>query len=172
MFFVLLRPIFCEKWKIAPPTRKEPPLKRLNLRNWEKNRPEFWRRPFFFFFFGDHLILGGKNVWILDFGRKITLNFGEDLFFFFFFFWDHLILGGKNVWILDFGRKITLNFGEDLFFFFFFFWRSPNFGRKKPLNFRSFRDISSQISDKPSETDSRSMKIRVNVVCTLLTLSK
>ena len=84
---------------------------------------------FFFFFFGDHLILGGKNVRILDFGRKITLNFGEDLFFFFFFFFffgDHLILGGKNV---------------------------SNF-------------------DKPSETDLRSMKIRVKVVSTLLTLSK
>ena len=40
----------------------------------------------FFFFFGDHLILGGKNVWISDFGRKISLNFGEDLFFLFFFF--------------------------------------------------------------------------------------
>ena len=34
-----------------------------------------------FFFFGDHLNLGEKNVWISDFGRKITLNFGEDLFF-------------------------------------------------------------------------------------------
>ena len=30
-----------------------------------------------------------------DFGRKISLNFGEDLFF--FFVGDHLILGGKNV---------------------------------------------------------------------------
>ena len=30
-----------------------------------------------------------------DFGRKISLNFGEDLFF--FFFGDHLIQGGKNV---------------------------------------------------------------------------
>ena len=29
-------------------------------------------------------------------GRKISLNFGEDLFFF-FFFGDHLILGEKNV---------------------------------------------------------------------------
>ena len=107
MFFVLLRPIFCEKWKIAPPIRKEPPLKRLSLRNWEKNRPEFWRRPFFFFF-GDHLILGGKNVWILDFGRKITLNFGEDLFF--FFFGDHLILGGKNLWISDLSETFRLKF--------------------------------------------------------------
>ena len=47
---------------------------------------------FFFFFFGDHLILGGKNVWISDSGRKITLNSGEDLFFFFFFLGG--ILGG------------------------------------------------------------------------------
>ena len=29
-------------------------------------------------------------------GRKITLNFAEDLFFF-FFFGDHLILGEKNL---------------------------------------------------------------------------
>ena len=43
-----------------------------------KNHSEFRWRPFFFFF-GDHLILGGKNVWISDFGRKITLNFGEDI---------------------------------------------------------------------------------------------
>ena len=56
--------------------------------------------------------------------------------------------------------------------FFFFFWRPPDFGRKKPLNFRGFREISSQFSCKPSETDSRAMKIRVKVVCTLLTLSK
>ena len=138
MIFVLLRPIFCEKWKIAPPIRKEPPLKRLNLRNWEKNRREFWRRPFFFFFFWRSP----------NFGRKKRLNFG---------------FRPKNH--SEFWRR-------PFFFFFFFFWRSPNFGRKKPLNFRSFRDISSQISDKPSETDSRSMKIRVNVVCTLLTLSK
>ena len=155
MLFVLLRPILCEKWKIAPPIRKQPP----------------------------------SNVWICEIGRNSSLNFGEDLFGdhlilgrnfgfrpknhsefwrrpFFFFFGDHLILGRKNLWISDFGRKITLNFGEELFFF---FWRSPNFGRKKALN---FRDISPQVSDKPSETDSRSMKIRVRVVCTLLTLSK
>ena len=142
MVFVLLRPILCKKWKIAPPIRKEPPLKRLKLRN---------------------------------FGRKITLNFGEDLFFFFFFFffffWRSPNFGRKKP--LNFGFRLK-NLGEDLFFFFFFcfFWRSPNFGRKKPLNFRFFRDFSSQISDKPSETDSRSMKIRVKVVCTLLTLSK
>ena len=35
--------------------------------------------PFFFFFFGDHLILDEKIVWISDFGRKIALNFGEDI---------------------------------------------------------------------------------------------
>ena len=68
-------------------------------------------------------------------GRKITLNFGEDLFFFvFFLFWR-----SSNFW-----RKKPLNFGfrpknhSEFWrrpFFFFFFWRSPNFGRKKPLNF-------------------------------------
>ena len=31
-----------------------------------------------FFFFGDHLILGGKNVQISDFSRKITLNFEDN----------------------------------------------------------------------------------------------
>ena len=51
-----------------------------------------------FFFFGDHPGFGGKNLWISDFGRKITLNFGEDLFF---FFWRSP----------NFGRKKPLNFG-------------------------------------------------------------
>ena len=75
----------------------------------------------------------------------------------------------KSVWISDFGRKISLNFGEDLFFF---FWRPPVFGQKKRLNFQAFLEIPSQFSDKPCETDSRTMTIRVNVVCTFLTLSK
>ena len=42
-------------------------------------------------------------------GRKITLNFGEDLFFF-FFFGDHLILGGKNLWISDVSETFRLKF--------------------------------------------------------------
>ena len=83
----------------------------------------------------------------------------------FFLFWRSRNFGRKKP--LNCG-KITLNFGED----FFFFWRSPNFGRKKALNFRAFRDISYQFSDKPSETDSRSMKNSSQIVCTLLTLSK
>ena len=116
----------------SPPIRKEPPLKRLNMRNWKKNRPEVWRRRFCFFFWRSP-----------NFGRKKRLNFG---------------LRPKNH--SEFWRRP---------FFFFFFWRLPDFGRKKRLN---FRDILSQISDKPSETDSRSIKIRVKVVCTLLTVSK
>ena len=55
---------------------------------------------------------------------------------------------------------------------FFFSWRPSVFGLKKHLNFRAFREISSQFSDKPCEIDSRTMKIRVKVVCTFLTLSK
>ena len=102
----------------------------------------------------------------------------------------------KSVWISDSCLKIRLNFGVDLFFlfFFFFFWRPHVFGLKNCLNFRfspknqtqfrwrpffffgdhlfSFREIPSQISDKPCETDSRIMKIRVKFLCTFHTLSK
>ena len=118
MFFVLLRPILCEKWKIAPPFENSPPSNVWICEIGRNISLNFGEDLFFsFFFFGDHLILGEKNLWISEFGRKITLNFGEDLFF--FFFGDHLILGGEKLWISEFGRKITLNFGEDLFFFFF-----------------------------------------------------
>ena len=73
--FNVLRPIFCEKLKIASPTGKQPPLKRLNFRIWPKNQTQFRRRPFFFFFFGDHLFLGGKNLRISELSEKFRLNF-------------------------------------------------------------------------------------------------
>ena len=46
---------------------------RLNFRFRPKNLSQFQWRPFFFV---DHLFLGGKIVWISDYGRKIRLNFG------------------------------------------------------------------------------------------------
>ena len=46
---------------------------RFNFRFWAKNPSQFRRKPFFFFFFGDHLFLGGKTVSNSDFGR-IRLN--------------------------------------------------------------------------------------------------
>ena len=45
-----------------------------------------------------------------DFGRKITPNLGEVLFFFFSFFGDHLILGEKAPSIL----VKTFFFGEHM----------------------------------------------------------
>ena len=54
---------------------------------------------------------------MLDFGRKFTLNFGEDLFF--FFFGDHLILGGKIGLNFGFRPKIHSEFWRRPFFFFF-----------------------------------------------------
>ena len=47
------------------------------------------------------------------FGRKTTLNFGEDLFFF-FFFWRPPDFGEKIVRISYSGPKFTLNFGEGI----------------------------------------------------------
>ena len=55
---------------------------------------------------------------------------------------------------------------------FFFFFETTWFWAKKTLNFWAFRQISSQFSGKPCETDSRTMKIRVKVVFTFLILSK
>ena len=130
---VVLRPIFCEKLKIAPPHWKTAPPQTFGFPIWAKNSASISAKTFFFF-------------WIPpDFERKKPLNFG-------------------------FRPKIQPQFRRRPFFF--FFWRPPDFERKKPLNFRAFREISSQFSDKPCETDSRALKIRVKVVCTLLTLSK
>ena len=79
------------------------------------------------------------------------MNFGEDLFFFFLettCFWaekrlEFPILAKKSV-------SISVKT-----FVFFFFLRLPVFGRKKRLNFRGFREISFQFSDKPCDSDSR-----------------
>ena len=76
MFFVLLRPIFCEKWKIAPPIRKEPPSYVWTCEIGRKIALNFGE-DLFFFFFGDHLILGGKNFEFPIFPRHFISNFGQ-----------------------------------------------------------------------------------------------
>ena len=126
----------------APPHRKTAPPQTFEFPNLAEKSVSILTKTFFFF--GDHLILGGKKLRISDFGRKIRLNFGEDLFF----FGDHLILGGKKLGILDFGRKISLNFGEEPFFC-FCFWRPPDFGRKKAWNFGFRPKNQSQFRRRP-----------------------
>ena len=61
------------------------------------------------FFFWDHLFLAGKTVWIFNFGRKISLNFSEDLFF---FFWRSVVFGRKNG--LSFLNSVLWIFGLHL----------------------------------------------------------
>ena len=163
-FLVLLRPIFCEKLKIAPPIRKQPPLKRLDFRIWPKNQSQFWSKPFFFFFFWRPPDFGPKKTFEFPISADKSVSITVKTFVLFLFFGDHP----------DFGPKKTFEFPISAVSVktFFFFWRPLEFGRKNPLNFRAYREISSQFSDKPCETDSRTMKIRVKVVCTFLTLSK
>ena len=97
-FLVLLRPIFAQKMKTAPPKRfgnrsskvvaairPEEPLE--FVISAEKSVSVSVKT---FFFSGDHLFLEGKSATISDFGGKILLNFGED-----FFFGDHLFWGEK-----------------------------------------------------------------------------
>ena len=56
-------------WRSPNFGRKKP----LNFGFRPKNHSEFWRRPFFFF--GDHPILGGKNLWIFELSETFCLNF-------------------------------------------------------------------------------------------------
>ena len=74
MFFVLLRPIFCEKWQIAPPYENSPPSNVWICEFGRKISLNFGE-DLFFFFFGDHLILGGKNLWISELSETFRLSF-------------------------------------------------------------------------------------------------
>ena len=131
---MLLRPIFCEKLKIAPPETFEFP----NL------------------------------------SEKSDSISAKIFFFFFFFFFETTCFWAEKTFEFRISAEKSDSVSAKTFFFsfFFFFWRPPDFGRKKPSNFRAFRETSSEFSDKPCETDSRTIKIRVKVVCTFLTLSK
>ena len=104
----------------------------------EKSESMSMKTFFFFFRFGDHLIFGRKNVRISDFGRRMWLNFDEDLFFlettcfwaeitnvfqrfprnYMCNFWWLCFIPPNNFYvrISDFGRRMWLNFDEDLFF--------------------------------------------------------
>ena len=83
-FLLLFRPIFGEKLKTAPPkeigcrSRKVDVLTRcekvFEFPILAENQTQFRWRPFFFFF-GDHLFLGGKNVWTSELSEKFCLNF-------------------------------------------------------------------------------------------------
>ena len=97
MVLMLLRPIFCEKLKVAPSNVWISKFgRKISLNFGEDLFFYFWRPP--------------------DFGRKKPLNFGfqvknqsqfrQRLFF----FGDHLILGGKNLRISELSEKFCLNF--------------------------------------------------------------
>ena len=101
--------------------------------------------------------LASKTVWTSEFGRKIRLNFGEDLFFFseITCFWAEK----------GFEFPILAEKSDSISVKTFFFWRSPVFGLKKGSNFRFW-------PKNPCDSDTRTMKIRVKVACSCLTLSK
>ena len=81
----------------------------------------------------------------------------------FFFFLETTCFWAKKT--LEFpilaGKSVSISFLETTWF-----------RAEKTLEFQSFREIPFQFLDKPCDSDSRSMKIRVKVVCTFLTLSK
>ena len=138
-------PIFGEKLKTAPPSPKE-----IGCRSCEVHvliRPE--KALEFPILAGKSISISAKTFFFLEttcFWAAKTLEFP--------------ILAGKSVSI---SVKI---------FFFFFFLETTCFWAEKTFEFPSFREIPSQFSDKPCDSDSRAIKIRVKVVCIFLTLSK
>ena len=107
-FLVLLRPIFCEKLKTAPP-------KEIGCRSCEvdvvilaEKSVSISVKTFFFFFFWRPPVFGQRkrrlNFW---FWPKSLTQFRWR---FFFFFGDHLFLGAKNEWISELSKKFRLNF--------------------------------------------------------------
>ena len=121
------------------------------------------------FFFGDQPFLGWKSVWISDFGRKIRLNFGEDLFFF-----ETTCFWAEKAFEFPILAEKSVSISVKTFFF-----ETTCFWAEKAFEFPILAEISVSISrinwpksDKPCDFDSRTMKIRVKVVCSFLTLSK
>ena len=138
---MLLRPIFCEKLKIAPHRKTAPPqtfefpnLAEKSVSISVKTSFFVWRPP----------DLGGRNLRISDFGRKISLNFGKDLFFLeTTWFW------AEETFEFRISAEKSVSISAKTFFFLFFFWRLPDFGRKKPLNFGFRPKNQSQFRRRP-----------------------
>ena len=179
---LLFRPIFGEKLKTAPP-------KEIECRSRQVDVVIRCEKVFEFpilaeksdsisvktFFFLETTCFWAEKSFEFPILAKNSDSILVKTFFFYFYFWRPPVSGLKNRLNFRFWPKNQTQFWRRPFFFvffFFFFWRPPVFERKKPLNFRAFREIPSQFSGKPCETDSRTMKIRLKVVCTFLTLSK
>ena len=129
-FFVLLRAIFGEKLKTAPP-------KEIGSRSCE-----------------EHVVIRSEKA--LEFrmlaGKSVLISVKT---FFFFLFGDHLSLVRKNVWISEFGRKISLNFGEDLFIL-----ETTCFWSEKTFEFpRNFRELSDKPCDSDSRAMKIQVKV-------------
>ena len=77
------------------------------------------------------------------------------------------------IWVeeaFEIRRNIRLNFGENLFFFFLL--EITCFWAEKSFEFSLSAGNSASISDKPFESDSKAMRIRIKVALSCLTLSK
>ena len=87
-FLVLLRPIFGEKLKTAPPPPKE-----IGCRSCEV-----------------HVVIRSEKALEYPILAEKSVSISVKTFFFVFVFGDHLFLGGKNVWIPGLSEKFRLNF--------------------------------------------------------------
>ena len=130
-FLVVLRRVFCEKSKIAPPYENSPPLKRLNFRFGRKNQSQNRWRPFFL-----------ETTWFwaeksFEFRISAEKSVSISVKTFFFFFGDHLSLGGKNDWIFELSEKFRINFRTNRVKLIQDQWK---FGSRSSANFSLFQN--------------------------------
>ena len=121
---MLLRPIFCENLKIAPPHKKTAPPETFEFPNLAVNSDSISAKTFFFW-------------WPPVFGRKKPLNYGfrpkkSDLISAkTFFFWRPPVFGRKKPLNFGFRPKNQTQFRRRPFFFFFlettWFWAEKTF---------------------------------------------
>ena len=105
--------------------------KRLNFGFWPKNQTQFRWKPFFL---ETTCFWAEKNVWISVFGRKIRLNFGENLFFLeTTWFWAE-----KTFEIPSFPRNFVSIFGQTVWNW---FKNNENSGQGRLYFSHSFKKV-------------------------------
>ena len=133
----------------------------MNFRFWPKKQTQFWRRRFLIL--ETTCFLAEKSFEFPILAKKSDSVSAKT----FFFLETTCFLAEKS-----FEFPILAEISDSISAKTFFFLETTCFWAEKTFELSAFREILSQFSDKPYETDSKTMKIRVKVVCTFLTLLK
>ena len=124
----ILAKISASIWNNSAPFRDASPPHRPKRNESGRKISLNFGEDFFFFFFGDHLILA-KKTFEFPISAEKSLSILVLFFFFFFFFWRPIL--AKKTFEFPISAEKSLSIlVKTFFFFFFFFWRPPDFREK------------------------------------------